>query len=537
MRRTVKFLGIITAISLLLGLCGCTPIPDKVTQSSAVSSGEGDSGDTSGGGVKPTYNEIEFKNYYTYKQDFRVILGAENGVYDGALSNVGDFNGTGFVKFRKGNTLTHILNVNTTQHYSIVLAVRSEEGAVISLRQGEELCGYYYVPKYEQTEEAPEYKFEYISIDHLYLEAGQNVLKFTVEDGAADIDFIIAENSDKVPDECYDVTSGCASTYASIHTVNVMRYLSEIYGISILTAQNTSPATNAEIEAVYNATGRYPAIRSSEIAYALLTDEASTERLKKETELALEWTKKGGLQAYTWHWFSPNYTRGVNLNDMKTDDLFKNQTPENAAMLDDAQLEALLANNFITPELAAMIGDIDKLAAVFKQFDEQGATVLFAPLPNGDMGKYWWGKSPELYKTLWQFVFDRMTNFHKLKSLIWVWDGSDMSYFPEKGVDIIGQSFYESEDCSFAGRLSALSKNCPVSRPIAITACDVLPNLDYLNRDNALWLWAAPEAGSYTLNNSGALSEEYNSVTKMKNFYNHKNTITLDELPNFDALF
>lgn len=534
MRKTYKLLGIITA-ALVLG--GCTQIPDKATESSAVSSSDAESGGVPGNGLKPTYNEIEFKDYYVYKQDFRVILGAESGVYDGALSNVGEFNGTGFVKLRKGNTLTQILNVNTTQHYSIILAVRSDEGAVISLTAGEELCGDYYVPKYEQTEENPEYKFEYISIDHLYLEAGQNVLKFTVEEGAADIDFIIAENSGEVSEECYDVTSGCANTYASVHTVNVMRYLSEVYGLSVLTAQNTSPATNAEIDAVYNATGRYPAIRSSEIAYALLTDEESTERIARETELALEWTKKGGLQAYTWHWYSPNYTRGVNLGDMDTDDLFKNQTPENAATLDDSQVEALLANNFITPELAAMIRDIDKLAEIFKQFDEAGQTILFAPLPDGDIGKYWWGESPELYKTLWKFVFDRMTNYHKLKCLIWVWNGSDMSYFPDSGVDIIGQSFFESEDSSFAGRFSALSENCPVSRPIAITACDVLPNLDYLHRDNALWLWAAPEAGTYTINSSGALSEEYNSVAKMKNFYNHTNTITLDELPDFDALF
>lgn len=536
MRKKAKFLSVITALSLICGVCGCTPIPDKAPESGASTSAE-DSASPSSSSLRPVYNEIEFKDYYIYEQDFRAILGAENGVYDGALSNVGDFNGTGYVKMIKGNTLTHILNVNTTQHYSIVLAARSNEGAAISLRIGEKLCGSYYVPKYEQTEENPEYKFEYLAVDHIYLEAGQNVLKFTVDEGAADIDFIVAENSTKVPREYYNVTSSCESTYASVHTVNVMRYLSEIYGMSVLTAQNTSPATNAEPEAVYNATGRYPAIRSSEIAYALLSDDESAERIKRETELALEWTKKGGLQAYTWHWFSPNYTRGVNLEDMNTDELFRNQTPENAAMLDDSQLEALLANNFIAPELAAMIADIDKLAAIFKLFDEQDATILFAPLPDGDIGKYWWGKSPEMYKTLWQFVFDRMCNYHKLKCLIWVWNGSDMEYFPDKGVDIIGQSFFESEDSSFAGRFAALSKSNPASKPIAITACDVLPNLDYLSRDNAMWLWAAPEAGAYTLNVSGALSEEYNSVRKMKDFYNHKNTITLDELPNFNELF
>ncbi len=533
MKKIALFLGMITTISLL---CGCTPIPDKLIDGGAVSSAES-SGGTPQSTMKPEYNEISLNNFYAYEQDFRVILGAESGVYDGTLSSVGDFNGTGFVRLRKGDTLTHILNVNTTQHYSVVLAVRSDEGASISLDAAGNPVGDYYVPKYEKTEETPEYKFEYLTVAHIYLEAGQNILKFTVDEGSADIDFIIAENSSKVNSAFYDVTSGSASTHASIHTVNVMRYLTEVYGISVLTAQNVSPATNAEIDAVYNATGRYPAIRSSEISYALLTDEESAERVKRETELALEWTKKGGIQAYTWHWLSPNYTRGVNAGDLNTDDLFKNQTPENASMLTSGDLDALLASGYITPELAAMIADIDKLAAIFKQFDEQGTTILFAPLPDGDSGQFWWGKTAESYKTIWQLVFNRMCNYHKLKSLIWVWNGSNMDYFPDGMADVVGQSFYESSDSSFAGRFAALSNNCPAAKPIALTACDILPNIDYMFRDNAIWLWAAPTAGEYTINASGALSEEYNSVRKMKNFYNHTNTITLDELPDFNALF
>ncbi len=531
MKKIALILGMIITLSLL---SGCTPIPDKLIGGSSSSGVNSDI--TPPGTMKPEYNEISVNEFYAYEQDFRVILGAESGVYDGSLSSVGDFNGTGFVRLGKGNTLTHILSVNTTQHYSIVLAVRSEKGASISLEAAGNPVGDYYVPKYEQTEETPEYKFEYLTVDHIYLEAGQNILKFTVEEGSADIDFIIAENSSKVSNSVYDVASGSASIYASIHTVNVMRYLSEVYGKSVLTAQNVSPATNAEIEAVYNATGRYPAIRSSEISYALLTDEESAKRVKREMELALEWTKKGGLQAYTWHWLSPNYTHGVKPGDLNTDDLFKNQTPENAAMLGETELDAMLANGFITADLAAMIKDIDKLAAIFKQFDEQGTTILFAPLPDGDSGQFWWGKTPESYKTIWQVVFDRMCNYHKLKSLIWVWNGSNMDYFPDGMVDVIGQSFYESSDSSFAGRFAALSNN-PAGKPIALTACDVLPNIDYMFRDNAIWLWAAPEAGSYTINASGALSEEYNSVRKMKNFYNHTNTITLDELPDFNALF
>lgn len=531
MKKTAKFLALLTAFSML---CGCTAIPDlPIESTSSEDNGQTPVQSTS----KLTYNEITMNEYFSYEQNFRVILNAESGVYDGTLSNVGDFNGTGYVKLKKGNTLTHIMSANTTQHYSIILAVRSEEGASISLEANGSKCGSYYVPKYEKTDDNPEYKFEYITIDNIYLEAGQNVIKFTVDEGSADIDFIIGENSSKVSDRYYDVTSACVSANASLHTVNVMRYLTEIYGLSVITAQNTSPATNAEIEAVYNATGRYPAIRSSEIAYALLTDDDSVERTKKETELALEWTEKGGLQMYTWHWFSPNYIRGVDADDMNTTDLFRYQTAENAAMLGEAELEVLLANGYISTELAAMITDIDKMAAIFKLFDEQGKTILFAPLPDGDSGQFWWGKDPEMYQTLWQLIFQRMCNYHKLNCLIWVWNGSDMDYFPDGMVDIIGQSFYESSDYSYAGRFSAIAENSLRQRPMAVTACDVIPNIDYMFRDNAMWLWAAPESGMYTLNSDGGLSEEYNSVQKMKNFYNHSYTITLDELPDFNSLF
>ena len=68
---------------------------------------------------------------------------------------------------------------------------------------------------------------------------------------------------------------------------------------------------------------------------------------------------------------------------------------------------------------------------------------------------------------------------------------------------------------------------------LSVSDCDVMPNIDQMFRDNAIWLWAAPAAGDYTLNMNGALSESYNSVTYMKEFYNHQYTIARDELPEF----
>ena len=103
-------------------------------------------------------------------------------------------------------------------------------------------------------------------------------------------------------------------------------------------------------------------------------------------------------------------------------------------------------------------------------------------------------------------------------------------------VDIIGQSFYEGSDASFAGRFGALSEITKSKKILTVSSCDTLPSVDYMFRDNALWLWTAAGSGEYTLHRSGALSEEFNSVQYVKYFYNCKDTVALDELPDFNLV-
>lgn len=525
MKRIAKLLSLIAALSLL---GGCARIPDR----SEPGASDDDSGTSQPGtSSNPVYNEIGLNEFLILNQEFITKLHAESGVFDGALYNSGEFDGQGYVKLHAGNSLTHILQANTSQHYRVVLAARSADGAAVSLESGGIKCGTFYIPPLvlEEDNSAP---FSFCEVDCVYFESGENNIKLTVESGSIDLDYILVENSGRVSGDCYIMGSACANPNASLRTVNTVRYFTEAFGQLILTAQNVSPASNAEIDAVYNATGRYPAIRSSELAYLTMDTDADKQRAEDEAQFAAQWSEEGGIQAYTWHWYSPNIRHSINAGDFNLNAAFSEQTIEDVALLTDDAKKALLDGGYMSLELASLLEDIDKLAEFFKKLDDANAAVIFSPIPYGDTGEYWWGDSPENYKTLWQIIFDRLCRYHKIHCLIWQWNGSDMDYYPGSNyVDIVGQSLFEISDASFAGRFQSISSILPSQKILAVAECDVMPNIDKMYRDNALWLWTAPAAGDYTLNMNGALSESYNSVRYMKDFYNHKYTVARDELP------
>ena len=111
--------------------------------------------------------------------------------------------------------------------------------------------------------------------------------------------------------------------------------------------------------------------------------------------------------------------------------------------------------------------------------------------------------------------------------------GSSADYYPgARYCDIIGQSIFENSNSTFAARLSSISENLGIRKPICATSRDVLPAVDLIRRDNAMWLWNALESGKYVVRENGTLSTEYNSLSSINNAYNSSLFITRDELPD-----
>lgn len=525
----------LTALLLAAALCSCSRIPDYSEPQFSDSSSDGFES-TSRPSTLPNNGEYQPKEYPVTSRDYSAKLNAEGGVYDIGADVSGEdampYDGKGFVRLKQGGSLTHIVTASAPQHYRIIIAARSEKGASVTFRCDGKTQGAYYIPPLDKSKfEDGDYTFEYYAVDNVYLNSGSNTLEFISANGETEIDYLFVENSDAVSDSCYGIGTACANPSATPNTIEFMQYLTKNFGRQVLTAQNVTIGTNAEIDAVFKAVERYPAIRVGELAGAVLEDGDNVEETKKDIELAQQWSKDGGIVAYTWHWYSPNALRGTAPRDFSADRALEPINLNEFALLSAEELQTMLENELISAELAAIAKDLDKLAETLKPFAEADIPVIFEPIPDPDSGLFWWGNSANSYKKLWQFAFTRLCTYHRLGNLLWVWNCGSTDFYPGNDyVDIIGQSFYERSDSSFAGRFTALSEMDTARKIQTVTACDVIPDIDVMYRDNALWLWAAPAAGEFIVNSSGTLDETYNKRSALNYFYNHKLTVARDEL-------
>ena len=532
MKKRTKLTAIFLAAIMLL--CGC----EKIADNSDASDSESSSTSSDTGGEQPLDTFLP-KEYTVMKTSYVSKLEAEKGSFSGTAR---DKRGEelqhpdmgGYVEISKGQHLTQVATVPTAQFYRVIISARSENGASIKLRVGEAVEGSYYVPPRDEADEGALDGDGYglFAVDNLYMSVGLNSLNLTVEDGAADIDYLIVEDSAAVSADIYRTGSACVSPNASSKTVELMTVLSENFGKYTFTAQNVSCGTNVEIDTIYNETQRYPAIRVSELALAMKDDAHSAETVQNDIEAARKWNREGGICAYTWHWYSPNAIRGVERRDYDIHTVMLGIEPSELALLDDEAIQLQLENELITQDAVDLLADIDLLAKTLKPLSDSDIPILFEPIPDGDAGLFWWGADADSYKSLWILIFDRLIKYNDIKNLIWVWNNSDFDYYPgDEYIDIIGQSFYERSNSSFAGRFSALGSDIRTGRKmLAVTACDVLPSVDFMARDNAMWLWTAADSGEYIIDRTGRYSEMYNPKAVMRGLYNNEKCITRDEL-------
>lgn len=530
MKKYTKFTAIILAAAML---CGCEKIPDAVDISDSLT-GNSASESTSGDNGRQNTDTNTVNNYTVLKQSYVKKYEAEKGAFNGtAKDEQGELenpDNDGFVTLKKGQYLKQVATVVSSQFYRVIISARSSTGAAIKLYVGDSVVGSYSVPITENDESGSEYQL--FAVDNLYMSVGMNTLKLTVESGTADIDCIVVENTDEVGTEVYNTGNVPVAENVSNRTVTLFNMLSDYYGKAVFLAQNVSCGTNAEINAVYSETQRYPAIRISELAPAVKDETYTAEMIDNDIALAEEWDKNGGICAYKWHWYSPNPIRGTGANDFDVQSALDGADAAEIALLDNAAIELQLKNDLLTQDAAELLYDIDKLAETLKKLEDADIPVLFEPVPDGDTGLFWWGKDSESYKSLWKLIFLRLTKYNGIKNLIWVWNNSDFEYYPgDKYVDVIGQSFYEKTDSSFAGCFGAIASNTASGRKmLAVTACDTLPNIDFMSRDNAMWLWIAPDSGEYVIDDNGNISYLYNKKSAVRFAYNNEKCITRDEL-------
>ncbi|KAI9050294.1 hypothetical protein LZ554_005461 [Drepanopeziza brunnea f. sp. 'monogermtubi'] len=151
-------------------------------------------------------------------------------------------------------------------------------------------------------------------------------------------------------------------------------------------------------------------------------------------EEGISWDARGGILTYQWHWNAPSH---VINND--TVPWYKGFYTYGTTF----NLTQALADPSST-EYALLISDMDAIAKLLLRLQEANVPILWRPLHEADGTWFWWGAhGPESCKTLYRMMFDRYTNVHKLRNLIWVWNSVTPSWYPgDDVVDIVGYDSY-----------------------------------------------------------------------------------------------
>ena len=288
-----------------------------------------------------------------------------------------------------------------------------------------------------------------------------------------------------------------------------------------MAGQHTSAAEGPEIAQIQGLTGREPALRGFDLlsySAATITANARPDTARElgnnrgTVEAAQRWWREGGLVTVCWHWFAPTggsdktfYTKNTSC------DVRRVVMPG-------------------TPEHAAALHDIDRIADALGVLDAAGVPVLWRPLHEADGGWFWWGAyGPEPYLELYRLLWNRLTT-RGLHNLIWVWNAPHPDWYPgDAVVDIAGDDIYAD-----AGNYGSLALSYQYAarlaggrKMVALTENGAIPDPDRLIADDARWLWFMPWWGG------GATFGRSNSPDHVAHVYHHPYVLTREDLPRW----
>jgi mannan endo-1,4-beta-mannosidase len=295
---------------------------------------------------------------------------------------------------------------------------------------------------------------------------------------------------------------------------NLLSYLYAINGKYILAGQhNYNAEPNRYSDSVYAFTGKYPAIWGTDFIWNGTNDNGQAiaeEAIKKHNE--------GYLVTLMWHQGRPTdnppYEWKESIQGKLTAAEWKELTTPGTEL-----------NN-------KWVSQIDIIASYLKLLRDEHVPVLWRPYHEMNGVWFWWGnkKGKGGIAKLWQMMYDRYTNYHKLNNLIWVWGAngprdipgdeaySYKDFYPgHKYVDILGTDVYHSD---YEQKDYDELVNLAEGRPIALTEVGTLPDSKIL-KAQPKWAW-------FLVWSSWLWTD--NTKQRVKEIYQSDRTLTLDKI-------
>ena len=274
-----------------------------------------------------------------------------------------------------------------------------------------------------------------------------------------------------------------------------------ISGVQTGDVDGSSVKELADVQAVYEAAGKYPALVGFDFLFAngvKASDSWYQQYTQTAIDAAADLWKNGGIPAFSWHWKDPShkidafYTKKGNASEYTTFDYsagFKAGTTE----WDET-----------SETYKQIVEDIDEISAYFKQLQEQGVAAIFRPLHESGGAWFWWSATDQMHKgaeyaALYRLVYDRMVKVNGVNNLVWVWNAEKSifndatwdpgeAYYDVFSVDIYNSAYdyqsnasvYKSMEAIHGNKVLALSENGPI------------PDASLMHKDNAVWSWNMP---------------------------------------------
>lgn len=460
----------------------------------------------------PTYQEKVVQSPVSMEMPTEIWIQAEDCVLSEALHVENAYNGytgSGYVVGLSGNvqnTLVFSTTVPASQHYDVSVMLAADSDAECQVKIDDRI--------YHTLSVSGTGKFIQATMQNIYLEAGSHTIIIQQISGETWIDSLLLQNSEKM--EVSNVSATLCDADATPEAKQLMQFLTEQYGNKLISGQYVSGSENEELMQIYQITGQLPVIRFDDLAS------------KDAAASSLAWAEQGGIVGLAWYWNAPMGISSV-YSDETDFSLINAVTNVDVAVCNQSELQQLQKDGLITEECVALIKDIDKGAKTLKLLQEANVPVLWRPLHEASNQWFWWGASgSEAYQWLWNLMYTRMTEYHQLHNLIWVWNGQSTDYLvPETQFDIASADIYLDAEDDFGSRyeqffaLQQLTEN----KLVALSECSTIPDLSEILRDNSVWSFFGLWYGEYLMDETAG----YTTKQQMIDVYNSDLVMTLSE--------
>ena len=224
--------------------------------------------------------------------------------------------------------------------------------------------------------------------------------------------------------------------------------LTSLYGNKMISGTTAVVDWNTkEAEQVYQWTNKYPAINTYDFINIHASKDVNPDGWLDYSDISgvKKWASEGGVVSAMWHWqvkdnAGTGYTCTPGTGDAAT-------SFDASKVYVDGTAENTLAKQ-----------QLSQVCGYLKKMQDAGIPVIWRPFHEAagntyefDGGKawFWWGaQGADVYKQLWQWMYNYMVNEQGLHNLIWVWTSQtkDGSWYPGNDyVDIIGRDIYGGE--------------------------------------------------------------------------------------------